>query len=310
MTSQTVSAPAPLRLGIVGCAPFTHGRMWAEQWQREPEHGLIAARLWDDDPAIAGQLAERLGASVADSPDAVADDCDGILITVLDADRYLELVRPHLLAGRRVFLNRPLAGNLGDAREILALAEAHGARVYSASALLHTHAAERIRAVLAELGELRFFSVTGPTDTADWYLPHLFACLAGTLGCGLARVLHADLPCIDGDPHRLSGPAIVSVEYGQDAAIGPVRGVLALVGPGSDWYGFTLKLYGSLGISQDLEFDVGYGLMFAAMRDFFATGAEPLPRALMLEQTAAHYAVLRAAREGGPAEIDPQGARP
>ncbi|GAA5787492.1 Gfo/Idh/MocA family oxidoreductase [Chitiniphilus shinanonensis] len=308
MTSQTVSTHAALRLGIVGCAPFTHGRMWAEQWRREPEHGLVAARLWDDDPAVAAQLAAQLGAEVAATPEAVADGCDGVLITVLDAGRYLELARPHLLAGRRVFLNRPLAGSLPDAREILALADAHDARVYSASALLHTHAAERIRTVLAELGELRFFSVTGPTDTADWYLPHLFACLAGTLGSGLARVLHADLPCIDGDPHRLSGPAIVSVAYRADAAVGPARGVLALVGPGSDWYGFTLKLYGSLGISQDLEFDVGYGLMFAAMRDFFASGAEPLPRALLLEQTAAHYAALRAARQGGPVEIDPQGA--
>lgn len=285
----------PLRIGIIGCAEYTHGRMWARQWHQQAQHGLVAARLWDADARVATALAEEISAEVAATPQAVADNCDGVVIATLQPADYLGLATPHLAAGRRVFLNRPLAGSLADARSLFALADTHGAAVYSASALLHTHAASRIRATLAEIGTLRYFSLVGPTDTADWYLPHLYACLASTLGPGLARVVHADLPCHAGDPHRLAGPATVIVEYATDSPLGAVSGTLTLIGPGSDWYGFTLKLYGSSGASAELDFDVGYALLFDAMRRFFLDGAAPLPRALMLEQVAAHYATLQAA---------------
>ncbi|BCL74803.1 oxidoreductase [Jeongeupia sp. HS-3] len=291
-------ADGPIRLGIIGCATGSHGRMWAKQWQSEPEHGLIAARVWDEDIAATQEIATLTGASVAPSAASVADGCDGVLIATLDPARYLALARPHLEAGRRVFFNRPFAGSLADARAILRLADQHGASVYSASALLHTHAAQTVKAALAEIGTLRFFTLTGPTDTADWYLPHLYACLFSTLGPGLARIIHADLPSPDGDPHRLSAPATVTLEYAADSAVGAARGVLSLVGPGSDWYGFTLKLYGSRRASAEIEFDVGYALLFEQMHRFFSEGTEPVSHALLLEQLAAHYATLDAARRG------------
>ncbi|AOY02002.1 Gfo/Idh/MocA family oxidoreductase [Jeongeupia sp. USM3] len=292
-----------LRLGIVGCDPASHGLMWARQWHRQPEHGLIAACIWDADRDIAAALATETGARIAPSAEAAGDGCDGIVIASLDPRDYLALARPHLIAGRRVFLNRPMAGSPADARELLALADRHGGAVYSASALLHTHAAATVRQALADLGALRFFTLTGPTDTADWYLPHLYACLASTLGPGLARIVHAELPCTDGDPHRLHAPASVIVEYAADAAIGPVRGVLSLLGPDSDWYGFTLKLYGQKQSAAEIDFDVGYALLFAQMRRFFAEGALPVSPSLMLEQVDAHYATLAAARLGTPVSL-------
>ncbi|WP_148715909.1 Gfo/Idh/MocA family oxidoreductase [Chitinolyticbacter meiyuanensis] len=287
-----------LRIGIIGCADYTHGRMWARQWHQEAQHGLVAARVWDADASVAVALANEIGAEVVSTPQAVAEGCDGVVIATLQPADYLALAAPHLAAGRRVFLNRPLAGSVADARSVFALADAHSAAVYSASALLHTRAASRIRATLAEIGALRYFSLVGPTDTADWYLPHLYACLASTLGPGLARVVQADLPSLSGDPHRLRGPATVMVEYAADSPVGAARGTLTLLGPGSDWYGFTLKLYGSSGVSAELDFDVGYELLFAAMRRFFLDGTAPTPRALMLEQVAAHYATLQAAASG------------
>ncbi|GHD56911.1 Gfo/Idh/MocA family oxidoreductase [Jeongeupia chitinilytica] len=292
-----------LRLGIIGCGPGSHGLMWAGQWQQQPAHGLVAARFWDADPAVAATLAAETGASHALSADAVGDDCDGVVITGLDPRDYLALARPHLLAGRRVFLNRPLAGSPDDARELLALADRHGGAVYSASALMHTGAAARVRQALTEIGPLRFFTLTGPTDTADWYLPHLYACLASTLGTGLERIVHAELPCNDGNPHQLVAPASTLVEYGADSAVGPVRGVLSLLGPDSAWYGFTLKLFGQTQSAPEIEFDVGYTLLFEAMRRFFTDGTRPIPADLMLEQVDAYYATLAAARTGKPVAL-------
>lgn len=300
-TTMLEETGTSVRVGIVGCGEGTHGKVWAEMLAAPggERFGILPARVWDDDPSAAEAVAGATGAECVGEPRQVAEGMDGVLITELAPDRYLELSRPFLEAGMRVFYNRPFAGSLADAREILRVAREHGARVYSASALLHTAAGESAVAGLPALGAVRLFHVTGPTDHLGFYLPHCIACLVSVLGTGVARVQAVSLTPRADEPRCAEAPVVVYVEYGADAAVGPVRGTLSMLGPGARWYGFVLKLYGTAGESDETRFEVSYDRLLHSLARFLRTGEEPVAHEVLLETTAIYYAALESAREGG-----------
>lgn len=291
----------PLRIGIIGCGDNTHGKVWGELLVK-PEgavYGMKPTKVWDASPEAARAFAEATGATVVRHPSMVGEETDGVLITEVMPYRYLELARPLLQKGLRVFLNRPFAGSMEDAREILRLAERHGARIYSASALDHTRQAAQAAEEVQRVQPLRLFNMTGPSDHLTWYLPHAIAAMTSVLGTGVARVRALSLKTTHEDPHRAAEPVVVYVEYGQDAKVGPVRGTLQMIGPGASWYGFSMSLFGAHGEAQEIRFEVTYEHLLHAIARFFRTGEEPIPRQAILEKTCLFYAALASARKGG-----------
>lgn len=295
-----------IRLGIVGCAQGGHGRIWADLLSR-PEgakFGMTPARVWDADPQAAAATAAAVGATRVSEPWEAGEQVEGILITELFPSRYLELSRPFLEAGKRVFFNRPFAGSMEQATEIVRLARRHHAKIYSASALFHTAAAKRAQRQLADLVPLALFTVTGPTDHVAFYLPHAIACLTSVLGTGISRVQAVSLDRTSEHPRLASAPVVVYVEYGADAAVGPARGVMQMMGPGASWYGFRLKMFGAEREGKEIRFEVSYDSLLRHMARFFRTGVEPVPHRVLLEKTAVFYAALRSAEQGGcPVEV-------
>jgi hypothetical protein len=291
----------PLRLGIVGCAEGTHGKVWAEMLAAPggERFGMRPARVWDADADTAAALAKATGAQAVSDARQAGEDVDGILITELFPDRYLELSRPFLEAGKRVFYNRPFAGSARDAKHILDTASRHSATVYSASALYHTTAGEQARAKLGALGQVRLFNMTGPTDHLGFYLPHAIAALVSVLGTGIVKVQAVSLQPSSANPHLATRPVVVYVEYGPSAACGPARGVFEMVGPGAKWYAFVLKLFGAETEADEVHFEVSYDMLLHKMAEFFRTGVEPVPHDVLLEKTAVYYAALESARRGG-----------
>lgn len=294
------AAAPPLKLSIVGCGEGTHGKVWAEMLTAPDgaRFGMRPTRVWDARPEAAEQVARATGAEVVADPRAAGDDVDGVLITDLMPDGYLALARPFLEAGRRVFLNRPFAGSVADARAILDLAARHDARVYSASALYHTAAGDAARAALPGLGPIRLFNVVGPSDHLVFYLPHAIAALVSVLGPGVTTVQALSLETRPEEPRLATGPVVLYLRYGPQAAAG-ARGALEMVGPGARWYGFRLKLFGLENESEEVRFEVSYDALLHRMAAFFRTGEEPVPRAVLLEKTAIHYAALFSAKRGG-----------
>jgi predicted dehydrogenase len=295
----------PVRVGIVGCGEGTHGKVWAEMLAAPggERFGIVPARVWDADPAAADAVAGATGAVRVEDPSQAGEGMDGVLITELLPARYLELSRPFLKAGMRVFYNRPFAGSVTDAHEILRLAREYGARVYSASALFHTAAGDAARERLPGLGGARLFHVTGPTDHLGFYLPHCVACLVSVLGIGVSRVQALSLTPRTGEPQCAEAPVVVYVEYGPEAAVGPARGTLSMLGPGAQWYGFVLKVYGATAEGEETHYEVSYDRLLDTMARFFRTGAEPIAHEVLLETTAIYYAALESARDGGRAVL-------
>jgi predicted dehydrogenase len=292
---------APIRIGIIGCSEQTHGKAWAELLAK-PEgakFGMIPARVWDADRAVAEALAQTVGAIAVDDSREAGEGVDGVLITEPLPHRYLELGRPFLQAGKRIFFNRPFAGSVADAKEILRLARERGAKIYSASALFHTKAGEEARRRLPEIAPVRLFNVTGCTDHIWFYLPHAIACLVSVLGAGITRVQAVSLQWRAEDPLHAVAPVVIYVEYGAESQAGAACGVIEMLGPESSWYGFRMKLFGAKAEAQEVQFEVSYDLLLETMAEFFRTGVEPVPHDAILAQCAVFHATLDSARQGG-----------
>ena len=294
-------AKKEVRLGIIGCSQGTHGKVWAEMLSKEEgrKYHMRPYRIWDADADAAETVAKSTGATYVKDFREAGEDVDGILITELFPERYFELSRPFLEAGKRIFFNRPFAGSIADAQEIIRLAQKHGAKIYSASCLFHTKAASKARQQLPEIVPIRLFSMIGRSDHVSFYLPHAIAALISVLGVGVCRVQALSLHCSGKQPHLVTAPVMVYVEYSPDAYVGAARGVVQMIGPESKWHEFQLKLFGADKESDEIRFESKYDLLLETMADFLRTGIEPVPHRAILEKTAIYHAALQSAREDG-----------
>jgi len=291
----------PLKIGIVGCSEGTHGKVWGELLA-SPEgavYGMRPTKVWDAYPDAAQALANATGAEVVRNPAMTGEGTDGVMITELMPYRYLELARPLLQKGLRVFLNRPFAGSIEDGWEIMRLAERYDARVYSASALFHTLEADRAREEIQRIKPLRLFNVTGPSDHVMFYLPHVIAVAVSVLGPGVARIRSVSLHTRPEDPQHITAPAVIHVEYADDAPIGPAHGTLQMIGPNASWYGFSMSMFGAHGEAQAIRFEVTYEHLLHTMARFFRTGEEPIPREVIMEKTCILYGARASAMKHG-----------
>ncbi|HOX40420.1 MAG TPA: Gfo/Idh/MocA family oxidoreductase [Candidatus Brocadiia bacterium] len=291
------------QVGIIGCGEGTHGKVWAELLSGKggKKFGMKVAKVWDGDRETAETLAIKTGAEAVEKFEDAGEGVDGVMITELFPDRYLELARPFLRNGGRIFFNRPFAADVNDAREILRLARKNGAKVYSASALYHTEAGAKAIAQLDSIRPVKLFTMTGPTDHLYFYLPHAIAALVNVLGTGIARIQALSLTWKPNARHLSATPVMVYVKYAPDAKIGDARGIIQMTGPGTKWYGFRLKLFGAEKESDEIRFEVSYDKLLENMAMFFKTGLEPVPHEVILEQTVVFYAALQSADERGKA---------
>ena len=78
---------------------------------------------------------KAMGVSITDSIDAMLEAVDVVLLETNDGRRHLEQAELVFKAGKRVFIDKPLAGSLKDAEKIFDLSEKYGVPTFSASAL-------------------------------------------------------------------------------------------------------------------------------------------------------------------------------
>lgn len=108
--------------------------------QRYPEDfldGVRVTHVWTQDPELTAQVAR---ASKIDNccsdPSEMLGCIDGLLLARDDAENHLGFAAPFLDAGVPLYIDKPLALNINDARVILGRAR-HEAQVFSCSALYY-----------------------------------------------------------------------------------------------------------------------------------------------------------------------------
>lgn len=231
------------------------------------------------------ELMEEAGVEIVDSIEQLLTEVDAVLLESNDGRVHLEQVAPVLAAGKRVFIDKPLAGSLADAIAIFKLAEHHDTPVFTASGLRFGEATQAVRggSVGAVLGASTYSPCSLEATHMDlaWYGIHGCEALFTIMGTGCQQVTRAQ-----SDDFEL----VTGVWDG--GRMGTFRGIRA----GKAGYGGTA--FGEKGIVEAGGFD-GYRPLVVAIAGFFAGGDVPVEPAETIELFAFMEAADESRRRGG-----------
>jgi predicted dehydrogenase len=218
-------------------------------------------------------LATEFGVEMVDSPEAVAEASDAVLLTSVDGRVHLDQFSRMAAFGRPTFIDKPFAVSGEDASAIATMAEKHGTPVMSASGLRF---AETLTALLAESSDdISGADFTGPMEIEPtqgsffWYGVHLVEALYQTLGTGCREV-----QVTTSDAHD------VAVGLWGDGRIGTIRGFR------NDQYYFRGVVHtGSGDVFLDLDAceKPKHVHLLAKAMEFFRTGVSPVNLAETVE---------------------------
>jgi predicted dehydrogenase len=123
---SSLDSERPLRVAVIGAGVMgkRHARVLASRAER---FALVAVR--DTDPKAAAELAHAHGVEVAATDaDAIARADAVVVATPIGV--HASSVRRALANGRHVLVEKPIAATAREARELVALAEASGVRLF------------------------------------------------------------------------------------------------------------------------------------------------------------------------------------
>jgi predicted dehydrogenase len=120
---------------------------------------------------------------------------DGIFLEINDPALHWEYFRMAAEAGKPIFIDKPLAASLADARKIVRLAEKKNLKAWTASSLRYD---SNMAAACEQAGKPFMCSIYGAMGIAAagssliWYGIHEFEMLNRIMGTGAARVRAAE----------------------------------------------------------------------------------------------------------------------
>lgn len=143
--------------------------------QQFPEDAIPCAsvtHVWTQDQDVARHVAKacRIGTVVTHFSEMI-DQVDAILLARDDAQRHFEFAAPFLKAGIPVFVDKPLALSVVDAKRLLELQQYAG-QLFSCSALRYAKELQLTSADRTRIGRLLHIHATAPKDW-DRYAVHV-----------------------------------------------------------------------------------------------------------------------------------------
>ncbi|MHC4495773.1 MAG: Gfo/Idh/MocA family protein [Planctomycetota bacterium] len=224
------------------------------------------------------QLRENYGVEIVDTIEELCRKVDGVLLESVDGRPHLKQARPVIKAGKPLFVDKPMAGNLVDVIEIFRLAKENNVPCWSSSSLRYSPAIVEMKKNNTA-GDVLGCDTFGPCSLEEhhpdlyWYGVHAAEMLFTVMGPGCKSVRRVQT---DNYEH------VVGVW--KDGRIGTFRGLKA----GKKSYGFTVS--GSKGVIQGGKFG-GYEPLVEDIIKFFKTGKIPVPA----EETIEIFAFMSAA---------------
>lgn len=225
--------------------------------------GAEVVAVWGEPALERARLATKTGArEFSADPSELVDYID--LAFILDdtggGARHRELGEPFLRAGIPVFIDKPMALSLADARALFELAEAYQVPIMSASALRFSAELSEHALDLAAIGEIRAVNVLGP---GEWYY---YGVHAAEL---LLTILQAKPEWVSRHVSNDHDVAVVGFTDGRLATVDVLR---------EAYYTFTACAYGKSGwvsLEIDRNYEFYRGLILAAV-DMARTGLSPV----------------------------------
>ncbi|HEX2951174.1 MAG TPA: Gfo/Idh/MocA family oxidoreductase [Armatimonadota bacterium] len=142
-------------------------------------------------------MMEGMGVKVTEDFDEAIDDCDAIMLEINDPSCHLDYFARVAALGKPIFLDKPIAGTLADAREICALANTHHTRVMSCSNLRYSRALLQALADHPHPKVMNAFGVLGTPPAGEgviWYGVHSFEMVQRAMGDAFTDVTAIETP--------------------------------------------------------------------------------------------------------------------
>lgn len=275
-------AADPVRIGIIGC-DTSHAVAFAKSFNKDIvtpglEGFRIVAALPEASPDIENnqkrmpgfvEELKKLGVEIVSDMDALLAKSDVVMVESNDGRPHLRQALPAIRAGKKVFIDKPLAASLADGIEIFNLSEKHNAPVFSASSLRYV---DNVQAVAGgSIGKVfgaETFSPCALEKTHPdlyWYGIHGVEMLCTVMGTGCQTVSRTS-----------TADADVVVGVWEGGRIGTYRGIRG----GKQDYGGNA--FGESSIVPLGPYK-GYEPLLLRIAEFFRTGNPPVSREATLE---------------------------
>ena len=221
----------------------------------------------------------KQGVEIVKSIDELLSKVDVVLLETNDGRLHLEQVIPVLKAGKKVFIDKPIAASLADAIAIFEASAYYKVPLFSSSSLRYISGAREIKegSVGKVLGADAYSPGTLEKTHPDlfWYGVHGVETLFTVMGTGCKSVVRTTVPNTD----------LVTGKW-EDGRIGTFRGIRS----GKADYGGIV--YGEKGISVLGKY-AGYAPLLIKIIEFFNTGIPPVTS----EETLEIFTFMAAAEE-------------
>lgn len=222
---------------------------------------------------------KKLGVEIVDSIAELLKKVDVVLLETNDGRLHLEQALPVLKAGKRMFIDKPIAASLSDTIAIFDAAGQYNVPVFSASSLRYIGGAKEIAG--GSVGKVLGADVYSPATLEKthpdlfWYGVHGVETLFTVMGTGCKSVVRIYTENTD-----------LVTGIWEDDRIGTFRGIRS----GKSDYGGTV--FGEKGITALGKYN-GYNLLLGEIVKFFESGIPPVSR----EETIEIFAFMAAADE-------------
>ncbi|RFS20054.1 gfo/Idh/MocA family oxidoreductase [Chitinophaga silvatica] len=288
-----------IRIGIIGL-DTTHAIAFTKAFNNAtPVAGLEGMRVVAAFPQASLDIAlnqqrlpnfteqvKNMGVEIVDSIDSLLSKVDVVLLESNDGRPHLNQALPVLKAGKKIFIDKPLAASLVDGMRIFEAAQKYNAPVFSASSLRFMESAQQagVQQVLGKVLGADTYSPAALEKTHPdlfWYGIHGVETLYTVMGTGCESVTRFNTPDMD-----------VVVGKWKDERIGTFRGTRK----GPDDFGG--RVFGEKG-NMPLGPFKGYEPLLQQIAIFFRTGVAPVQPAETLEILAFMEAAEESKRKKG-----------
>jgi len=233
---------------------------------------------------FAEELQAQWDVKLVDDIAALCPLVDALLLESVDGRTHLDQTRQALACGKPLFIDKPLASTLEDAREIARLAGEAGVPWFSSSSLRWSEIVTTLKS-----DDTRGVSTWGPGPTEphhqldlSWYAIHPIEMLYALMGTGCGEVTR--ISGVSGD---------VVVGRWADGRVGTVR-VLP------DTWSYGAVAFRTEKVEQSPpDAKHSYLPLLREMVEFFRTGHPPVPNEETLEIFAFMDAAQRSKEQGG-----------
>ena len=266
-----------MRIGIIGC-DTSHVPAFAKLINDPKGKGRVAEMQVvaafpggsDDLPTSRDRVAgftkqlQEMDVEIVDSIDNLLTKVDAVLLESVDGRKHLEQVLPVFRAGKPVFIDKPLAGDLANALAIDLLAKKYQGKWFSSSSLRFSAGTIRWREDPKLREQVRGAASWGPCSLEAthtdlyWYGVHGMESLYTVMGTGCATVARTHSDGTD-----------LAVGQWADGRVGTFRGIR----DGKADYG--LVVFGKSSVEVGGKYD-GYDPLVMRILDFFAGGEAPV----------------------------------